>query len=304
VSEAQALPAFTDLVAALEAIGGPPPETRPEAAHDALVARFPEFGAVSVEDTSIDGPHGPVPARRYAPPTASGAVLLWLHGGGWINGNLDMPEAHRVGLSLATHGVTVLSADYRKALFGVRHPVPADDVVAAWQWMRAHLSGERYFIGGASAGAQLSAGVTMRLRDSGEATPEGVLLVYPAVHPQIPEYRDDVPAGTFLFTPPLIEEIVRNYVGDGEGLSVPHAWPALGDVRGFPPHYIVNAEHDSLRASGEAYAEQLHAAGVPVVNEMEPGTQHGYLDDAASNGATQTLERVAHWLTDPRFRYV
>jgi len=125
-----------------------------------------------------------------------------------------------------------------------------------------------------------------------------VLLVYPLVHPQISQYDADVPAGTFLFTPSLIEEIVANYVGDGDGLTDPHAWPALGDVAGLPPHYIVNAEHDSLRASGEAYAQQLRAAGVEVIDEMEPDTMHGYFDDVASDGAVKSLDRIARWLND------
>jgi acetyl esterase/lipase len=184
----------------------------------------------------------------------------------------------------------------------VRHPVLADDVVAAWTWMRANVGGDRYFVGGASAGAQLSAGVTLRLRDSGETLPDGVVLAYALVHPRIPEYEEDVPAGTFLFTPPLIDEIVRNYVGDGAGLTDPHAWPALGDARDLPPHYVVNAEHDSLRVSGEAYAAQLRAAGVAVVSETEPGTQHGYLDDANSAAAQATLDRMARWIRRPQLR--
>jgi acetyl esterase/lipase len=297
VSDAGPLPSFADIVTALEAIGGPPPETRREAAHDALVARYPAFAAVATEDLTIDGPHGAIPARRYTPAEPNGAVLLWLHGGGWVNGSLDMPEAHMVGLALAAQGVAVVSADYRKALHGVRHPVPADDVVAAWTWMRANVGGDQYLVGGASAGAQLSAGVTLRLRDSGESLPAGVVLAYALVHPQIPEYGESVPAGTFLFTPSLIDEIVRNYVGDGAGLTDPHAWPALGDARGLPPHYIVNAEHDSLRASGEAYAGQLRAADVEVVSETEPGTQHGYLDDATSAAAQATLARVGNWIS-------
>lgn len=307
MSDAAALPSFQDLVTALEAIGGPPPETRPEAAHTALVARFPELADVAVADVAIDGPHGSVPALRYTPPAPTGASLLWLHGGGWINGNLDMPEAHRVGLSLASHGVTVVSADYRKALHGVRHPVPADDVMAAWQATRANVAGDRYFIGGASAGAQLSAGTALRLRDAGEPEPTGVALVYPLVHPQIPDYGEELaatlkgaPDGTFVFTRPLTDEIVRNYVGDGDGLSDPHAWPALGDVAGLPPHLIVNAEYDTLRASGEAYAAQLRAAGVATVAVTEPDTMHGYLDDVASAGAANTLARVADWISTTR----
>ena len=72
-----------------------------------------------------------------------------------------------------------------------------------------------------------------------------------------------------------MQQLNLNYVGEEAGLADPYAFPANGDAAGQPPVYILNSESDELRASGEAYAAQLAAAGVEVRVEFEPGTRHG-----------------------------
>jgi acetyl esterase/lipase len=120
------------------------------------------------------GPHGPVPVRIYAPDSSSGApCLVWMHGGGFIGGHLDMPEADWVAREMVTRaGIVVVSVDYRLCTGGVAYPVPHDDVVAAMRWVRGNAAalgadGGRISIGGASAGATLAA--YDDLRPSGEA---------------------------------------------------------------------------------------------------------------------------------------
>ena len=93
---------------------------------------------VTVASLEIPGPHGPVPVRTYRPAGAAGATLLWVHGGGFRHGDLDMPEAHLVSAELASRaGAYVVSVGYRLAVDGVRYPVPLDDVFAAWGWASA-----------------------------------------------------------------------------------------------------------------------------------------------------------------------
>jgi len=93
---------------------------------------------IDVTDVRIPGRHGDIPARGYRGPTeAIGAALIWAHGG-FIGGDLDMPEAHWVGAELARRGVPVLSIDYTKCLDGVHYPVPSDDVLDAWLFVAGH----------------------------------------------------------------------------------------------------------------------------------------------------------------------
>ncbi|MGR0320604.1 alpha/beta hydrolase [Agromyces sp. ZXT2-3] len=96
-------------------------------------------------------------------------ALLWAHGGGFVAGDLDMPEADWVARAFAARGVTVVSIDYR--LVGAdganAYPAGSDDVLAAWAWTGAHadelgIDVARVVVGGASAGANLTAGAVLR----------------------------------------------------------------------------------------------------------------------------------------------
>ena len=76
-------------------------------------------------DIRIDGPgRRLVPARLYrdASAEASGRALVWVHGGAFIGGHLDMPESNWVALELAARGIPVLAVDYVKCLGDVHFP--------------------------------------------------------------------------------------------------------------------------------------------------------------------------------------
>ncbi|MFE6253771.1 alpha/beta hydrolase [Agromyces sp. NPDC057865] len=106
--------------------------------------------------------------------------LVWAHGGGFVAGDLDMPEADWVARALAAHGITVVSIDYRLVGDGSgRYPAGSDDVLAAWTWTLDHadelgLDPERVAIGGASAGANLVTGAVLRLLGSDRWSSSGV----------------------------------------------------------------------------------------------------------------------------------
>jgi acetyl esterase len=270
-------------------------------------------GGITVmsKDLAVAGPHGDVAARLYRsraqPPVAA---LVWVHGGGFIAGDLDMPEADWVGGQLAARGISVLSLDYRKALSGIHYPVPSDDVLAGWSWAAEHVDSlgvpaERLHLGGASAGGNLVAGVTKRLRDGAGRLPASLVLAYPVVHPELPE---DGPvdlavverlAGDFYFSPTLTRQMTVNYVGGDERLLTdPYAFPSNGDVGGQPPVYVMNCEYDSLRASGHAYAVQLADAGVAVREETLPRSQHGVLNRPGGDDGWRALDGIASWLLE------
>jgi acetyl esterase len=303
------MPSWAQIIEALEAdpgamTGGASPSTAD------LVADFPELAVVDVRDLTLDGPHGDIPARRYRIPGAeAAAALVWVHGGGFIGGDLDMPEAHWVGLTLAARGFPVLSVEYRKCLRGVRFPVPSDDVLAAWQWAVAHAdelgsSPDRLHLGGASAGANLTAGVAKRLRDGAGPLPASLVLVYPLVHGVLPALSDELQtaldriAPMMTFTPEVVRDINLQFTGSEAALADPYAFAANGDVGGQPPVFILNSEADALRASGEAYAEQLRDAGVDVTLGLEPRAGHGHLNEPANAGGQASLERMTRWLEE------
>ena len=284
---------------------------RAQVDHYDLLRRFPSLADVVVTDREITGRHGPVPARVYRAAAPVGARFVWVHGGAFVAGDLDMYESHWVALELAARGIAVVALDYRKALGGVHHPVLSDDVLAGWTAAATDgdLLGEPaggVHLGGASAGGNLAVSVAMRARDGQAPAPESLVLVYPNLHETLPEAGPDTSAAAeklpaeMRFSRSFMSTINLNYVGSIDGLRDPLAFPALGDLTGLPETYILNAEADDLRASGEAFASDLATAGVPVRVEFEPDTRHGYLDQPDSTQAARTIERVVSWLTDRR----
>lgn len=289
-------------------LNGAFPDPRTDIDHRSLVSIYPELGAVSAEDFNVPTPEGGVPGRLYRAPGEAVAGLVWVHGGAFIAGNLDMPEAHWVSLYLASHGVSVLSLDYRKALHGVKYPAPSNDVLAGWRWALENLdalglgTAEDLHLGGASAGAALTAALTARLRDGAGQMPASLLLAYPLVHAELPplskgllEKMAGVPAD-LAFGPDFIRDINLNFAGSEDNLKDPHAFAGEGDVAGFPPVYIINSEADTLRGSGERFAAQLEAAGGPVRVDTEPGSMHGHLDHPHTAPARHSVEQMRAWL--------
>ena len=268
---------------------------------------FDHLRDIAFEDVVIEGPNGPVEARRYRGSRDPQAGMVWIHGGAFIAGDLDMPESHWVSLELAARGIGVLALDYRKALRGVHHPVPSDDVLAGWRAALANrdllgVGPERVHVGGASAGANLAAGLCLRLGAGAGPRAVSAVLVYPVVHSALPAPTEAAAAALatlpaeLRFGPDFSRAINLNYVGSAEAFADPIAFPANGDARQMPPTLIINAQADDLRSSGEAFAAQLRAAGRRVTCEYEPNTRHGYLNEPENPGALPTIERIANWM--------
>jgi acetyl esterase/lipase len=130
------------------------------------------------------------------------------------------------------------------------------------------------------------------------------VLVYPLVHGVLPALSDKLQAAIdtvdpmMTFTPEVVRDINLQFTGSEATLDDPYAFAANGEVGGQPPVLILNSEADALRASGEAYAEQLRAAGVEVTLGLEPGTGHGHLNEPDNPGAQRSLDRLTRWLEE------
>ncbi|WP_243075304.1 alpha/beta hydrolase [Microbacterium sp. SS28] len=282
---------------------GEPADPRPDIDDASLRRRFPRLAGVETRELRIDGPgRRLVPARLYrdASAAASGRALVWVHGGAFIGGHLDMPESHWVALELAARGIPVLAVDYVKCLGDVHFPEPSDDVLAAWRHAVAHaeelfgVPASAVLLGGASAGGNLTAGAVARLRDAGDEVPAGLVLVYPVVHPNGPKASAELdPASPH-------SELALNFAGSANGLRDPHAFAALGSVEGFPPTLVVVCELDGLRPSGEAFARQLAAAGIPAALHFEAGADHGHINEPSDPTGLPTIAAIADWIGGER----
>lgn len=308
---------FHPLVAPRMALLPPDAQSWDEVPADVAAAFDADFGPLESWDVTIGqrdlpGPHGPIPARIYARADSGEdrPCLVWCHGGGWVFGDLDMPEGQEVARGIAGRsGAVVVSVDYRLCNDGVTFPVPHDDVMAAFDWTLAHaddlgIDASRVAIGGASAGANLAAGVTQHLADEGR-TPWQLLLSYPIVHAPLPEPSAEL-AEALQATPTPLRFLadttgwmVANLLGHDDLTSVqPYAMPGNnGRLNHFPPTFIDNDEFDDLRASGERFAQQLRDAGVDVVCQTSPGVFHGHLNKVGLDVTHRSLDAMAARLT-------
>lgn len=276
-----------------------------------------------VEDRALEGPHGPLRVRIYRPESPSGQGLVWLHGGGFAAGSLDMPEADWVARAFARHGIAVVSVDYRLAPtppevgslldepveeHGVHYPVPVDETVFAFRWaLDSGLAEGPWAIGGASAGGNIATGSALRLAHEDAGAPALAVLAYPtllAVQPApdatLRAALDSDPDAD-RFGPLALARMYQNYLGaplqeapadDLPAYAVP-GLATLDELAAFPPTIMINDDIDELRVSGEAFAAKLRAAGVDVDVSTEPGTHHGHLNRPEEAAASVSIDRFA-----------
>ena len=270
-----------------------------------------------IVDAVVPGRHGGVAVRHYEPDAAAPArqpTVVWLHGGGFTHGDIDMPESHAVSKELARSGFVVVAVDYRRVPVGgwwrrpktgvvpdVRHPVPLEDVVdVVTQTLTGHEDRD-LVLGGASAGACLAAAATLRLVSEGSAGPARLLCVYGIFHSALPPYTAQLRArllgrhGLLQYRPAMIKLMSRNYVGRA-AVTDPFAFPGGHDLRGMPPTLVLDADRDSLRASGEQFAAELAAAGSQVRYEVVPDARHGFLNRPTTAPFADGMARILRWV--------
>ncbi|HWU07156.1 MAG TPA: alpha/beta hydrolase fold domain-containing protein [Streptomyces sp.] len=246
-------------------------------------------------DDSVPGRHGGIPVRRYRPDGLPVGTLVWLHGGAFSHGGLDQLESHAVGAALVRQGIEVVAVDYRRVprwnpwrdpgpgrLPGVRFPVPLDDVVDAF----GAVSRERgpVLLGGASAGACLAAAAALRMHAEEDAPPAGLVLAYGTFHAELPPIPEEMRGrvrgrhGLVQFRPDTVRRMNHNYAGSAEAMALPFAFPGGHRLPPLPPSLMVDADRDTLRASGEAFAGELSASGTVVTHHVVREAPHGFLD--------------------------
>ena len=246
-----------------------------------------------VEDRTVDGPGGELGLRVYRSagpgPVGTRPVVVWLHGGAWVLGDLDTvdPICRRVANALRA---VVVSVDYRLA---PEHPHPAalDDTMAALRWAAERWPDAPLVVGGDSAGGGLAAGAALRARDEGGPRLAAQLLVYPALDPTRSSASMTENADGPFVTAADMAAAYAAYV-PGELAQDPRVAVLGAQLHDLPPAVVATAELDPLRDDGDRYAELLAAAGVLVTRLSGPGLVHGYfaLGGVAASAAVRRDE--------------
>ena len=252
----------------------------------AMQATLPAVEGVTSQDQSVPGPQGDpaVRVRIYQPADRPNILpgLLWIHGGGYVLGDIEQDD--RLMKQLVKRiGCVALSVDYRLA---PEHPFPApvEDCYAGLKWLFAHagelgVDPSRIAIGGPSGGGGLTAGLALLARDRGEVQVAFQLLIYPMI-----DDRNVTPA-SYAITDPRVWHRESNRLGwkaylgrDGGGDDEsPYAAAARAtDLRNLPPAYIPVGALDLFIDENIEYAQRLIQAGVPTELHVYPGAFHGF----------------------------
>lgn len=234
----------------------------------------------------------PLRLRLYRPRAAQAApVMVYFHGGGWCIGTLDTHDNLCRHLARIT-GMNVVSVDYRLAPEHV-FPAALDDAYAATRWVAQHAKellcdAQQLMVAGDSAGGNLAIGVCLRAKEDGWSGIRQQLLLYPVCDSKMDTSSHALYGQMPFLTTDAMAAMWRHY---HPGTSV-HPLASImqyPDVAGLPPAVLVTAELDILRDEGEAFAQRLEQAGVPVVTIRAQGMLHGFANFSTLVPAVATL---------------
>lgn len=260
--------------------------------YDLAQFAFPVGDAIKVEAVATRAARG----EWLTPKGVGGAVLLYLHGGGYVIGS---PLSHRhlaAGIALAA-GMRAFSLDYRLA---PEHPYPAalDDAVAAYRWLlqSARVPAQRILIGGDSAGGGLTLATLVALREAGDPLPAAAVCLSPWVDLSYSLPSCDPRLGPDpVIDHQVIRAMARAYMGR-RSLRNPRASPLFADLRGLPPLLVQAGGDEALLDDAREIAIAASKAGVHTTLETWPRMIHVWQWYAPVLGEGRAaIERIAEF---------
>jgi len=252
----------------------------------AMLENLPAVEGVTGQDRTAPGPQGApaVRVRVYRPSNQPSKLpaLYWIHGGGYVMGDIEQDD--RLMKQLVNRiGCVAVSVDYRLA---PEHPFPApvEDCYAGLKWLFAQadelgVDSSRIAIGGASGGGGLAAGLALLVRDRKEMRVAFQLLIYPMIDDR------NITHASHTITDPRVWNRESNRLGwkcylgqEGGGGNVsPYAAASRAtDLTNLPPAYIPVGALDLFVDENIEYAQRLIEAGVPTELHVYPGAFHGF----------------------------
>jgi acetyl esterase/lipase len=229
-------------------------------------------------------PNSPILVRIYRPKkwNAPGPAAVYLHGGGFVVGDLNTEHPRCLAMCKETNAM-VVSVAYRLA---PEHPFPAgfDDCYEAVEWIMNcgaiwQIDTSRIAIVGCSAGGCLAAAIMLKRRDNAALMPQLQLLIYPVLDDRMSTRSMLSGRNTPVWDYASSIEMWQHYLGPltKRGAVSCYAAPARAQsFSGLPRSYIVTAEHDPLRDEALIYARQLLDADVSTEIHQFSGAFHGF----------------------------
>ncbi|PWS35928.1 hypothetical protein DFH01_20420 [Falsiroseomonas bella] len=241
----------------------------------------PRPPSLSVHDRLIAVPGHPVPVRVYRHAQPTGACAIYMHGGGFMKGDLDSSDPIAWGFCDQT-GATVVSVDYRLT---PEHPFPAafDDCYGVLTWLSANAAElgadpARIALVGDSAGGQLAAAMCLAARDKGGPRIAAQVAIYMALGSSMDSGSYVENATGYGLTTQYCRDSLALLLPTPEHQGNPYARPWLAkSFADLPPAFVHSAELDPVRDDGRFYAAKLALAGVDVTYREARGMLHGFM---------------------------
>lgn len=204
----------------------------------------------------------------------NGAVMLYLHGGGYFGCSA---QTHRpVTVSFARQGFRVFAPNYRLAPEN-KFPAAVDDAVAAYRGLlSAGHAPEKIVVGGDSAGGGLALSLLLALQRDGVPLPAGAALFSPWT--DLAATGDSIKTNTrrcAMFYGESVAPSARMYLGEMDPKN-PLASPLYADLTGLPPLLLHVGADEVLRDDSTRLAERAKAAGVRVELKVWPVVPHAW----------------------------
>ncbi|MBO1359601.1 alpha/beta hydrolase [Acetobacter sacchari] len=283
----------------------PPSETRANYIEARKLQELEFLPVASIEDIAIKGDGAPLKLRLYRDTFSDDQqpCLLFLHGGGWMVGNLDTHEGLCRKLAKKTR-MHVLAVDYRLA---PEHPFPAglEDAARALSWLVRFgpdrgIDISRLAICGDSAGGNFAA-VLAIMASRGEVPKlTGQILLYPVTDLRMASESYRLCDSSLPLTPTAMRFFIDHYLPRGVDREDWRASPLLAaSLARTPPAIVLTCGHDPLRDEGDAYARRLEQEGVAVTHLHLSDQVHGFLNFGRAVGAVEgVVDFLASWLND------
>lgn len=235
--------------------------------------------------TVTGGPTGEVKVRVVRPAGATGVlpVIIYIHGAGWVFGNAHTHDRLVRELAVGT-GAAVVFPEYDLSP-EARYPVAVEQNYAVARWVVSEGAGNnldagRIAVAGDSVGGNMSAALTLMAKQRGDVPLVQQVLFYPVTDAAFDtgSYRQF--AEGYFLRRDAMQWFWDQYTTDEAERAQVTASPLRASVeqlQGLPPALVITAEADVLRDEGEAYANRLREAGVPVTAVRYQGIIHDFV---------------------------
>lgn len=241
---------------------------------------------------------GDVPVRVYKSAEQPSGIVVYFHGGGFVLGSIGLMDNLARGLA-SESGAVVISVEYRLA---PENPYPAglNDCSAVTRWAVANagrfgVPAAAVAVAGESAGGNLAAAVSLKLRDEGDAPLAGQVLIYPVTAgSRMTRSREQFDG--LVISIKAHDYFWSSYSAGRDLDGDPYATPlSATSLEGLPSALVVLGGCDMLRDEGRDYAALLRDGGVRVEEVCYTGQPHGFVNFDFP-AAAKVFELTGRWL--------